>query len=93
MRLIYTMGTEDVAMACLYVFVIFIGAAIARVGLYGEHLGRFKLVSSVRKDPDQPSVFHRCVTVGIGIVASLSGVALLIFQFIVLNMKAELNPK
>jgi hypothetical protein len=55
-------------------FVILLGVAITRVGLYGEHLGRFKFVSYVKKYAEQPSPHHRYITAGIGIVSILLAV-------------------
>lgn len=68
-------------------FVIFLGVAITRVGLYGEHLGRFKLVSYVKKYAEQPRKHHRYITAGGGIVFVLLGLALLIFQFVFLHLR------
>jgi hypothetical protein len=68
-------------------FVILLGIAVTRVGLYGEHLGRFKLVSYVKKYAEQPSSHHRYITVGIGMVSILLGLGFLIFQFVFLHQR------
>lgn len=69
------LSTEAFEMIALSALVIFLGAAITRVGLIGQHLGRLRLVSFVRKYSEPPLWYHRCVTVGIGIGAIILGIA------------------
>jgi hypothetical protein len=77
----------EIAFYLVGAFLIFLGIAITRVGLYGEHLGRLKLVSYVKKYPEQPSPHHRYITAGGGIVVILLGLGFVIFQFVFLNQK------
>ena len=86
MRLPHAISMEDIVICCLCGFVILLGLAITRVGLYGEHLGGFKLVSYVKKHVERPRWHHRFVTMGIGIASILLGVALLVFFW--LHVKA-----
>jgi|ERR1035441_2404179 uncharacterized membrane protein HdeD (DUF308 family) len=87
MKIFYVMGMEDIAIVCLCAFVIFVGVAITRVGIYGEHLGRFKCVSYVQKHAERPRRHHRWLTAGMGIVLVLLGLAFLIFEWVLLHMK------
>jgi uncharacterized membrane protein HdeD (DUF308 family) len=68
-------------------FVILMGIAITRVGLHGKHLGRLTLVSNVKKHPEPPRRHHRLITAGVGITYVLLGLAILIFQFVLLPLK------
>jgi hypothetical protein len=68
--------------AALCAFVIFLGVAITRVGLYGQHLGGLRLVSNVKKYAGAPRWQHRCMTAGCGIVMILLGAAGLIILFV-----------
>jgi hypothetical protein len=70
-------------------FLILIGIAITRVGLYGEHLGRFRLVSYVRKHAEQPRRRHRYITAGMGIVSVLLGLTFLVIQFAFLHPRSR----
>ncbi len=88
MKLLYLMRMEDIAFVSVCLLVMFISVAIIRVGLYGEHLGRFKFVSFEQKYAERPTRRHRCVTAGMGLTFFLVGVAMLVFEFILLHMKA-----
>jgi hypothetical protein len=68
-------------------FLILLGVAIMKVGVQGERLGAFKLVSHVQRYPGPPRRHHRYVTVGIGILSVLVGLAFLIFQFTILRRR------
>ena len=61
---------ESIALSAV---LLFLGAAITRVGIVGQNLGTFKLVSFVRKYPEPPRWYHRVVTVGIGVISILVG--------------------
>jgi len=58
------------------VIVIFVGLSIIRLGLAGQYLGRFRLVSNVKKFSDTPQPHNRYITIGIGIIGVLVGTAL-----------------
>jgi UDP-N-acetylmuramyl pentapeptide phosphotransferase/UDP-N-acetylglucosamine-1-phosphate transferase len=75
---------ETLAVVSLSAFVIFLGIACVRVGLIGPHLGGAKLVSYVKKYPEEPQLHHRRITVGVGAVAILIGVGFLFLLFDVL---------
>ncbi len=62
----YSVWMEGMGSVCLSAFLIFVGIAITRVGLYGENLGRFKLVSYVRRYAERPRRHHRYITAGMG---------------------------
>ena len=64
-------------------FIILMGVLITRVGLYGEHLDRLKFVSYVKKSSEAPRLRHRYITAGLGVGIVLTGLALLILQFVV----------
>ncbi len=63
----------------LSALVIFLGAAMVRVGVAGKYLGRWKLVSFVEKHPETPRLYHRWITAGVGAAFVLIGVGLLVF--------------
>jgi hypothetical protein len=60
----------------LSVFIIFMGLAVVRVGLLGQHVDRFRLVSYAKNDNEPPKLHHRYITVGLGFIALLLGTAL-----------------
>jgi hypothetical protein len=93
MKLIHFMRVEDIVVLLVCAFVILIGVAILRVGLYGKYLGRLRLVSYVQKHAQQPSWRHRCITAGLGVVFVLLGVALLVLHLVFLHAKAVLNSR
>jgi len=68
----------NTAIAGLSALVIFIGIACVRVGLIGKHLGRAKMVSYVKKHPEEPQVYHRQITVGVGALLILIGIGFLV---------------
>jgi hypothetical protein len=69
------LSTGAIEMIALSALLIFLGAAITRVGIIGRNLGRLRLVSFVRKYAEPPLWYHRCITVGIGVGAILFGIA------------------
>jgi hypothetical protein len=74
----------DLIVLSLSVIVIFIGLAIIRVGLVGQHLDQLRMVSYVKKCSYEPRWHHRCITIGIGIVSVLlgaSGFILVVISF------------
>jgi hypothetical protein len=75
---------ETLAVASLSAFVIFLGIACIRVALTGQHLGTAKLVSYVKKHPEEPRLYHRRITAGVGAVLVLIGVGFLVLQLDVL---------
>jgi hypothetical protein len=77
---------ETLAIAALSGFVIFIGIACVRVGLVGQHLGGARLVSYVKKYPQEPQAYHRRITAGVGAVLILIGVG---FLFLLLNIHSR----
>jgi len=74
---------ETLAIVSLAGFIIFLGVALIRVGMIGPFLGRLRLVSFVKKYPDQPQLYHRWFTAGIGVVCVLLGIGFTILQLIV----------
>ena len=56
---------EELILFCLCVSLVFLGAAIIRVGMRGRYLGSLKLVWNVRKYPTEPrsvsSLGHCCI--------------------------------
>jgi hypothetical protein len=83
----YSIWIEGMGIVCLGALVVFLGIAITRVGLYGEYLGRFKLVSHVQKYAERPRRHHRYITAGMGVVFVLLGIVLLIFHFVLLHLR------
>jgi len=65
---------ETLTIISLAGFIIFLGVALIRVGMIGPFLGRWRMVSFVKKYPDQPKLYHRWFTAGIGIVCVLLGI-------------------
>jgi hypothetical protein len=64
----------------LSVVITFLSLAIVRVGLVGEHLDRFHLVSYVKKSNEQPKLYNRYITSGLGILFLLVGTVLFGFE-------------
>ncbi len=58
-----------------------LGVAIIRVGLIGQYLGGLRLVSFVKKYPENPRLHHRIITTGIGMVSVLLGLGFGILAF------------
>ena len=85
MNLTYSTERADLEMIGLCAFIILIGLSIVRVGLVRQHLGRFKLVSDVRKYAEPPRQLHRFITAGTGMIFVLLGVAALIVHFVLLH--------
>ena len=63
----------DLILLGLSVIVIFFGLAIVRVGFVGQHLDQLRMVSYVKKCSHEPRWYHRCITIGIGVVSVLFG--------------------
>jgi len=78
---------EELILFCLCVSLVFLGAAIIRVGMRGRYLGSLKLVSNVRKYPTEPRWYHRSVTVAFGILSVLFGIGSFIFVFVLSGLK------
>ncbi len=57
----------------LSVILIFFGLAIIRVGFVGQHLDQLRMVSYIKKCSYEPRWYHRCITIGIGVVSVLLG--------------------
>ena len=74
---------ETLTIISLAGFIIFLGVALIRVGIIGPFLGRWRMVSFVKKYPDQPKLYHRWFTAGIGIVCVLLGIGFTFLQLIV----------
>ena len=74
---------ETLTILSLAGFIIFLGVALIRVGMIGPFLGRWRMVSFVKKYPDQPNLHHRWFTAGIGVVSVLLGIGITILQLIV----------
>jgi hypothetical protein len=74
---------ETLVIVCLAGLTIFLGVALIRVGMIGPFLGRWRMVSFVKKYPDQPKLYHRWLTAGIGIVSILLGIGMTFLQLIV----------
>ena len=68
-------------------FITLMGFLITRVGLHGEHLGTFRLVSYVKTYEEKPRLHHRIITAGSGIVLVLLGISSLIYQLAVLRVR------
>ncbi len=78
---------EELILFCLCVSLVFLGAAIIRVGMRGRYLGSLRLVSSVRKYPTEPRWYHRSVTVAFGILSVQFGIGSFIFVFVLSGLK------
>jgi hypothetical protein len=63
----------DLVVLGLSVIVIFFGLGIVRVGFVGQHLDQLRMVSYVKKCSYEPRWYHRCITIGIGVVSVLLG--------------------
>jgi hypothetical protein len=63
----------DLIVLGLSVIVILFGLAIIRVGFVGQYLDQLRMVSYVKKCSYEPRWYHRCITIGIGIVSVLLG--------------------
>ena len=63
----------DLIVLGLFIIVIFFGLALVRVGFVGQHLDQLRMVSYVKKCSYEPRWYHRCITVGIGVVSVLLG--------------------
>jgi NADH:ubiquinone oxidoreductase subunit 5 (subunit L)/multisubunit Na+/H+ antiporter MnhA subunit len=72
---------ENLILFCLCISLVFLGAAIIRVGLRGQYLGGLKPVSNVRKYPAEPNWYHRLITVALGVLVVLFGIAF-IYEFV-----------
>jgi hypothetical protein len=77
---------EKLILFCFCVSIVFLGAAIIRVGIRGRYLGSLKLVSNVRKYPVEPLWYHRSITVALGILSLLFGVGALL-EFVLSGAK------
>jgi hypothetical protein len=66
----------------LSVVINFLGLAIIRVGLVGQHLDHLRMVSYVKKCSKEPRWYHRCITIGIGVVSVLLGTSVFVFVVI-----------
>jgi hypothetical protein len=80
-------AVEKLIIVCSCSSVIFLGAAIIRVGLRGQYLGGLKLVSNVRKYPAEPRWYHRLITVALGVLSVLFGIGFFISVFVLSAMK------
>ena len=63
----------DLIILGLSVIVIFFGLAIIRVGMIGQYLDHLRMVSYVKQCSYEPRWYHRCITIGIGIISVLLG--------------------
>jgi UDP-N-acetylmuramyl pentapeptide phosphotransferase/UDP-N-acetylglucosamine-1-phosphate transferase len=70
---------ENLVAYSLSALVTFLGIACIRVGITGQYLGTAKLVSYVKKHPEEPQLYHRRITVGVGAVMIFIGVGFLVF--------------
>jgi len=73
----------DLILLSLSLFLIALGIAVIRVGLIGEHLGRLRLVSFVKKYPDAPRSHHRMITAGLGAIFVPLGFGFTILSFLI----------
>jgi hypothetical protein len=63
----------DLIVLGLSAIVILFGLAIIRVGFVGQYLDQLRMVSYVKKCSYERRWYHRCITIGIGIVSILLG--------------------
>ena len=77
--------TEHIIGIGLSAVIILGGLAIVRVGLVGQHLERFRLVSYVKKNDEKPELYHRYITVGLGLIPLLIGTALFCLEVFLIS--------